>query len=134
MLLAATRLLGDGMAGTFNYRALAAVADKLILQFGMAASLRPVGATDSSQDRPCTIVITEYDPHDAATQLTNPTDRKILIAPGLGAVPGQPPDNEKDQIVVLIGPDAGRVLPFTSPVKLYSPAGITVLYESTVRR
>lgn len=122
------------MAGTFNYPAMASVADNLIAKFGMAASLRPIGATDSSQDRPCTIVITEYRPKDAATQLANPTDRQILIAPGLGGVPGQPPDNEKDQIVVLKGPDAGKVLPFTSPVKLYSPAGITVLYESTVRR
>ena len=116
----------------FNYPAMRAVADKLIGQFGMPASLRRL--SDNPTDRPCWIVITEYDPKDAATQLANPTDRKVLISAGLGSVPAEPPDNERDQLVVLTGPDAGNVLPFTSPVKIYAPAGIVVLYESTVRR
>jgi hypothetical protein len=116
--------------GTGNfYEEMLAVANTLLspppVGFGMKASLRRL--TDSPTDRECTIAIIDYQPRDAASQLANPTDRKVLIAatPGILA---EPPDNEKDKLVPLIGPDANVILPFTSPVKIYAPAGIVLLY------
>lgn len=118
---------------TFSfYPQMRSVADDLIKTFGMEAALwRQDG---SPQSRSCWIVIYDYNPRDRNTQLANPTDRKILISAGLGDVPNNPPDNEQDKLLVLTGPDAGVQLPFTSPVKIFAPAGIIVLYESTVRR
>lgn len=119
------------MTFTF-YPQIRSIADNLIQQFGMEANL--VRANGSPASRSCWVVIYDYDPRDRATQLANPTDRKIIISAGLGDMPTIPPDNELDQLQVLIGPDAGVSIPFTSPVKIFAPAGIIVLYESTVRR
>lgn len=118
------------MATSFNYNGMQSTATSLIAKFGMAASLRRL--TDSPTDRPCTIVIYDYMPRDAASQLANPTDRKVIIS--VDGLLDEPPDNEKDQLVPLIGPDANVPLPFTSPVKIYAPAGTVLCYESTVRR
>lgn len=114
------------------YPQMLGVADQLIQQFGMQANLvRPNGSPAS---RSCWVVIYDYEPRDRSTQLANPTERKVIIAAGLGGVVTVPPDNEQDQLQVLTGPDAGVSLPFTSPVKIYAPAGIVIAYESTVRR
>jgi hypothetical protein len=126
---------GKNMAG-FNYLHTREVADKLIKKFGMLAALRNV---NTGVDRDCWVVITDYMPRDEATQLANPTDRRVLISAGLGAVPEAPPDNEQDNLVTFVQPVIGtpvvnEVLPFTSPVKPTAPAGIIVLFESTVRR
>lgn len=118
------------MASSINYTQFQTLANTLIAQFGMAASLRRL--TDSPTDRPCTIVIWDYNPRDQASQLANPTDRKVLIA--VQGVENEPPDNEQDMLVPLVGPDANNAMPFTSPVKIVAPAGIVVVYESTVRR
>jgi hypothetical protein len=122
------------MGTTFDYLHSRAVADKLIGKFGMKAALRR-GMTD----RECWIVITDYLPHEEASQLVNPTDRKVIISAGLGAVPGEPPDNEQDKLVTYVQPLANppvvkEVLAFTSPVAPISPAGIDVAYQVTVRR
>lgn len=50
-----------------------------------------------------------------------------------------PPDNEQDELVTFVQPLTNppvekEVLPFTCPVKKTAPAGITVIYEFTVRR
>jgi hypothetical protein len=122
---------------TFNYIRSRTVADKLIQKFGMAAVLRPVGAVDASQDRSCWVVITDYNPRDQETKLANPTDRKVIMSAGLGAVPNAPPNNETDLLVTFVQPGGtvqNEVLPFTSPVKPFSPAGVVVVYEFTVRR
>jgi hypothetical protein len=126
---------------TFNYPAIRSVADKLIQQFGMRASLIRGGVY-----RDCWVVITDYNPKDAESQLANPTDRQVIISAGLGGVPAMPPDESKgDQLVTYIQPvPAGspwpplslvnEVLPFTTPMKPISPAGIVVVYQGTVKR
>lgn len=120
------------MAG-FDYLGTKATADNLIHKFGMAAVLRR--AKDTPTDRPCWVVIIDELPRDAATELTNPTDRRVIMsAVGLE---NEPPDNEQDLLVTFIQPGGvtqNEVLPFTCPVKKYAPAGITVAYEFTVRR
>lgn len=120
----------------FNYPAFRGTADALIQRFGMRAVLRR-GAQPNVVDRICWVVITDYMPRDAQSQLANPTDRKVIMSAGLGDVPTTPPDNELDQLVTFIQP-AGvlvdEILPFTCPVKPIRPAGIVVLYEFTVRR
>ena len=120
----------------FDYLNTRATADKLLQKFGMAAVLRRT--TDSPTDRPCLVLIVDEMPRDASTQLANPTDRRVIMsATGLDA---EPPDNEQDQLVTFVQPPAtlspqeNEVLPFTCPVKKYAPAGVTVLYEFTVRR
>lgn len=120
----------------FDYLHSRATADRLIKKFGMKAALRNV---DTGAERDCWVVVSDYMPRDAAAQMTNPTDRRVIIAAGLGGVPELPPDNEQDNLVTFVQPPAAspvvkEVLPFTSPVKLTAPAGITVVYESTVRR
>jgi len=119
----------------FNYLRSKATADRLIKKYGMEAALRR--ATDSPTDRPCWVVVISYDPHDKATQLTNPTDRQVVMSPV--GLENEPPDNEQDVLVTYVQPAANppvvdEVLPFTCPVKPFRPAGITVLYEFTVRR
>jgi hypothetical protein len=120
------------MAG-FDYLGTRATADKLIHKFGMAAVLRR--ATDTPTDRPVWVVIVDEMPRDDASQLTNPTDRKVIMsAVGLDS---EPPDNERDLLVTFIQPGGtvqNEVLPFTCPVKKYAPAGVTVAYDFTVRR
>ena len=118
----------------FDYAALGAVADQLIQEFGMKASLLNNGVY-----RDCWIVVTDYNPKEAPTQLTNPTDRIVLISAGLGAVPAQPPDFRNDKLVTYFQPAANppvinETLPFTMPIKLFSPAGIVVLYQTAVKR
>ena len=117
---------------TFDYLGTRETADGLIKKFGMAAVLRR-----ASVDRDCWVVVVDEMPSDKSTQLANPTDRKILMsAVGLDQ---EPPNNEFDQLVTFVQPPApvpveNEVLPMTCPVKKYAPAGVTVLYEFTVRR
>jgi hypothetical protein len=123
------------LGSTFNYPTMRGVADKLILKFGMKASLVRSG----NAYRDCWIVITDYMPKDMQSQLTNPTDRAVLISAGLGGVPALAPDFELDQLVtykqpVATPPVTDEVLPFTMPIKPISPAGIVVLYQTTVKR
>jgi hypothetical protein len=119
----------------FDYIKTKNIGDKLVRKFGMAAVLRRT--TETPTDRPCWVVIVDEMPRDASTQLANPTDRKVIMsAIGLDSMP---PDNERDQLVTFVQPPAAspienETLPFTCPVKKYAPAGITVLYEFTVRR
>lgn len=114
----------------FDYNNMQAVATQLIADMGMAAVLRRL--TDSPTDRPCTICIYDYAPRDPETQLINPTMRKVLIS--VAGLTSEPPDNEQDNLVPSLGPDAGAVLRFAQPVKLYAPAGIIVCYDCVVRR
>jgi len=118
------------MATKFDYLGTRATASKLIRKFGMQATLRR-----GTDERDCYVVIVDYMPVDRATQLANPTDRKVIMdATGLDDMP---PDNELDVLVTYVQP-AGtvqdEVLPFTCPVKPTRPAGVTVVYEFTVRR
>lgn len=118
----------------FDYITSRETADRLIQKFGMRASLR---SNAGGALRDCWIVITEYMPKDAATQLANPTDRQVIIAAGLGAVPNNPPDWENDQLQTYVQPDGtavNEILPFTMPVKPVSPAGTVVMYQTTVKR
>lgn len=119
---------------TFDYLETREAADELIQEFGMKASLLSNGVY-----RDCWVVITEYNPVVAATQLTNPTDRVVLISAGLGDIPTSPPTFPDDVLVTYKQPASNppvqdEVLPFTMPVKLYSPAGIPVLYQTSVKR
>jgi hypothetical protein len=121
-------------ASAFDYISSRATADELIQFFGMLASLVRNGVY-----RDAWVAVTEYMPKDAASQLANPTDRQVFISAGLGGVPAQPPDWEQDQLVTYVQPPGtprvvNEVLPFTMPVKPISPAGIVVLYQTTVKR
>lgn len=117
------------------YSEMANVAHELLQEFGMQASLLRNG-----EYRDCYVAVIEYSPKDPATQLANPTERTVLFDPLYGAVPDTPPDNELDQLVTYIQPMAtppviNEVLPFTgAPVKLFSPAGLIILYQATVKR
>jgi hypothetical protein len=79
--------------------------------------------------------VVDYMARDEASALTNPTDRKVIMsAVGLDETP---PDNEQDELVTFVQPGGtveDEVLPFTCPVNPVKPAGITVIYEFTVRR
>jgi hypothetical protein len=119
------------MATKFDYAGTIHDAEELIAYFGMDAVLR----RDGIADRPCKVAIF-YNPRDKATELANPTDRQVFMsAEGIDV----PPDNELDQLVTFVQPPTNppvelEVLPFTCPVKPTAPAGVTVLYEFTVRR
>jgi hypothetical protein len=119
------------MATKFDYVGTVQDVDAIIAFFGMDAVLRREGIPD----RPCKVAIF-YNPRDKATELTNPTDRQVYMSPsGLDI----PPDNEQDQLVTFVQPPTNppvvhEILPFTCPVKPTAPAGVTVLYEFTVRR
>ena len=119
----------------FDYIKTRDIGDRLVKKFGMAAVLRRT--TDTPTDRPCWVLVVDEMPKDAASQLANPTDRRIIMS--AAGLDGEPPDNERDQLVTFVQPPApvpveNETLPMTCPVKKYAPAGITVLYEFTVRR
>lgn len=119
--------------GLFDYVRTRATADKLIRKFGMRAVLRRAGV-----DRDCYVVIADYLARENPSQATNPTDRQVYMAAGLGAVLTVPPDNELDQLVTFVQPlgtVVDEILPFTAAsVKPIKPAGITVLWQAMVRR
>jgi hypothetical protein len=120
------------MATVFDYQAAITDADNLIKYFGMAAVLRRPGIPD----RPCTVVIISYDPMDRPADLVNLTDRKVIMSAANVEVQTTPPDNERDHLVTFVQP-GGTVededLPMTCKPKPTAPAGITVLWEFTVK-
>lgn len=121
--------------GLFDYIKARNTGDRLVKKFGMLASLRREGV-----DRDCYVVVADYLSRENAAQATNPTDRQVIMAAGLGAVIAQPPDNELDQLVTYVQPPTvppvvDEILPFTAAsVKPIRPAGITVLWQAMVRR
>lgn len=123
------------MTDTAFYLEMLAVADGLLKQYGMVASLRD---NSTGALRACTIAITDYAPRDAQTQLANPTERTVLFSAGLGSIPGKAPDWQNEQLVTYVQPAANppiinEILSFSQPLKLYSPAGIVVLYQTTAK-
>ncbi len=125
------------MATKFDYVQATTDADNLIQFFGMDAVLRRVGS--SPVDRPCRVAIIEYSPREQAANLANPTDRKVVMSAKNSEVQLMPPDNEQDQLVTFVQPPANppvvhEVLPLTCKPKPTAPAGVTVLWEFTVRR
>lgn len=119
----------------FDYVKTRALGDRLVRKFGMLASLRRNGI-----DRDCWVVMPDFLSREARAEMSNPTDRQIYIAAGLGAVPTTPPDNELDQLVTYLQPRGtppvvDEILPFTgASVKPIKPAGIVVLWQAMVRR
>jgi hypothetical protein len=118
----------------FDYLDLRNTGDELLQFFGMDAVLR----RDGSPDRPCRVAITNYMPSDKPGSLDTPTDRQVFLSALTPAIQETPPDYEVDQLVTFVQPPTNpptidEILPFTSKVKPYKPAGIVVLYESTVR-
>ena len=123
------------MATVFDYLKAQQDADSIIAYFGMPAVLRRAGIPD----RPCTVAIIEFDPKERANQLTNPTDRKVVMSALTPAIQAMPPDNELDQLVTFVQPAANppvvdQILPLTCKPKPTAPAGIICLWEFTVRR
>jgi len=119
----------------FDYARVRGTADRLLQKFGMSAVLRREGVAD----RPCVVAIIDYLPREKASSLANPTDRRVLISADTPEVQATPPNNELDQLVTFVQPPSdtpveNEVLPFLEPIKLYSPAGVPVLYEGRVRQ
>lgn len=126
---------GSASAGVTFYAQMATIGDQLIAEYGMVAALRN---NETGALRACTIAITDYAPRDAQTQLANPTERTVLFAAGLGDIPNKAPDWENEQLVTYVQPAANppvinEVLSFSQPLKLYSPAGIVVLYQTNAK-
>ena len=125
---------GISIGETF-YAEMLAVADQLITDYGMVAALKN---NNTQALRECFIAITEYMPRDAQTQLANPTERTVLFAAGLGDIPNLAPDWENEQLVTYVQPPGNppqinEILSFSMPLKLYSPGGIVVLYQTNVK-
>lgn len=122
-------------SGAAFYAEMLAIADSLLAEYGMVAALRD---NSTGALRACTIAITDYAPRDAQTQLANPTERTVLFAAGLGDIPNKAPDWENEQLVTYVQPPANppvinEILSFSMPLKLYSPAGIVVLYQTNAK-
>lgn len=125
------------MATKFDYLDAMATADELIQFFGMDAVLRRAGS--SPEDRPCRVAFVEYRPREKSSDLTNPTDRNVIMSALNAEVQAMPPDNELDQLVTFVQPPSDppvedEVLPLTCKPKPTAPAGTVVCYEFTVRR
>lgn len=124
------------MTAKFDYAGVTKDADALIDYFGMGAVLRREGS--SPVDRPCTVAIINYNPREKPHDLTNPTDRSVIMSARNIEVQLMPPDNEKDQLVTFKQPPTNppvvdEVLPMTCKPKQTAPAGRTVIWEFTVR-
>ena len=126
---------GSIAVGQEFYAQMLAVADELITEYGMVAALRN---NDTGALRECYVVVTNYAPRDASTQLANPTERTVLFAAGLGDIPNLAPDWENETLVTYVQPPTNpavinEILVFTMPLKLYSPGGIIVLYQTNAK-
>jgi hypothetical protein len=122
------------MTAKFDYNQAITDADNLITFFGMDAVLRRAGT-----DRPCRVAIVEYNPREKPSDLANPVDRKVFLSAKNPEVQSTPPDSELDQLVTFVQPPANppvvnEILPMTCKPKRTAPAGVTVLWEFTVRR
>lgn len=127
--------MGLPTPGAAFYAEMLAIADGLLAEYGMVAALRN---NSTGVLRGCTIAVTDYAPRDAQTQLANPTERTVLFAAGLGDIPNKAPDWENEQLVTYKQPAANppvinEILSFSQPLKLYSPAGIVVLYQTNAK-
>lgn len=125
------------MTVKFDYPQATKDADDLITYFGMDAVLRRKGS--SPEDRPCRLVIIEYLPREKPSDLANPTDRKVILSAKNEEIRLMPPDNEQDEVVTFVQPPTNppvidEVLPMTCKPKKTAPAGVTVLWEFTVRQ
>lgn len=124
------------MTTKFDYAGAIKDADDLITFFGMDAVLRRKGS--SPEDRPCRVVIISYDPREKAADLANPTDRKVIMSAANSEVQLMEPDNEQDKLVTFVQPPTNppvidEVLPMNCKPKPTRPAGVTVIWEFTVR-
>jgi len=127
------------MATKFDYLDARNFADELIQFFGMDAVLRRA----DTADRPCVVAIVEWRPRERPTDLTNPTDRYVIMSAKTPEVLALPPDDEKDYLVTYKQLPTGgpvlplvedEVLPLTAAPKPTAPSGIVACYEFTVRR
>ena len=123
------------MTTKFDYNQAITDADNIIQYFGMNAVLRRAGSTD----RPCRVAIIEYNPREKPSDLANPTDRKVIMSAKNPEVQLMPPDNELDQLVTFVQPPTNppvvdEILPMTCKPKKTAPAGVTVIWEFTVRQ
>lgn len=124
------------MTVKFDYDQAITDADELIQFFGMDAVLRRVGS--SPVDRPCRVAIIKYSPREKPGSLANPTDRMVIMSAANSEVQLMPPDNEQDQLVTFVQPPTNppvvkEVLPLTCKPEQTAPAGVTVLWQFTVR-
>ena len=122
------------MTDKFDYDQMTTDADELIDYFGMDAVLRRNGV-----DRPCKVAIVKFNPREKPSELANPIDRKVIMSGRNPEVRSMPPDNEQDQLVTFVQPPSDppvvdEILPMTSKPKKTAPAGVTVLWEFTVRQ
>ncbi len=124
------------MAAKFDYVQAITDADNLIRFFGMDAVLRREGS--SPIDRPCRVAIIKFNPREKPAELANPTDRKVIMSAKNSEVQLMPPDNEQDKLVTFVQPPTNppvvdEILPLTCKPEKTAPAGVTVLWEFTVR-
>ncbi len=124
------------MTAKFDYVQSITDADDLITYFGMDAVLRRKGS--SPEDRPCRVAIVKYSPREKPSELANPIDRTVYMSAKNPEVQLMPPDNEQDQLVTFVQPPTNppvvhEVLPMTCKPEQTAPAGVTVLWEFTVR-
>lgn len=124
------------MAPKFDYKQAIKDADDLIAYFGMDAVLRREGS--SPTDRPCKVAIIKHNPRERPNELTNPTDRKVVMSASNSEVKLMPPDDEQDKLVTFVQPPTNppvidEVLPMTCKPEKTAPAGVTVFWEFTVR-
>ena len=94
---------GSGHGDPAFYAEMLVIADQLINQYGMTANLK---ANSDGSLRSCFIVITDWMPKDAETQLANPTLRTVLFAAGLGDIPNKAPDWQNETLVTYMQPVA----------------------------
>ena len=71
--------------------------------------------------------------------LANPTDRKVIMSAKNSEGLLMPPDSELDNLVTFVQPPANppvidEILPMTCKPKKTAPAGVTVIWEFTVRQ
>lgn len=122
------------MAPKFDYQQAIADADALIQFFGMDAALRRAGIAD----RPCRVAVVKFAPREKPAELANPIDRKVFMSAANPEVQLIPPDNEQDKLVTFVQPPANppvidEILPMMCKPEKTAPAGVTVLWEFTVR-
>lgn len=116
---------------TFDYAKAQATAERLIANFGTAATLKQVASSGTDYNptltptnHACTVVTLDWKNEEIDGTLIKSTDRKILISTdGLSVVPAIGD-------TLTIGSD---VLLLVEPFKPLSPAGTVVMYETNAR-
>jgi len=125
---------------SYSYGRFAHTVDRMIRKYGYheASTLGRMFLRRAGLDRECRGVQSDFGPRDIDGSLVQRTDIKFIVSSKTLNGPLDPPPDEEQDVVVLIGNEgvdesSETVLIFAGRPKVLSPAGVILFYELHLR-